>query len=365
MKQNQTKLIHLGLVALLALSACLNSVSENNLPQEILSSLSLEVIIPRFERFTQTSEVLAQSANALCQNPSDVALDNTHAAWRDTRTSWRALEPFYFGPHKAFPDRIGKVIDFWPVREGSIDDLLTSDDAVTPQAYRLKGALVRGVAAVEYLLYGPPAEQLPTANASDRLCAVLVAMTLDLNELANGLNALWIGGEAPYIETFTQPQAGEFMNERGALSELVNRMGFTLENMRVDRLGTPLGDKVGGQLQPQVVESRYSGHSLNDLKAPLETIEHLFFGSGTEDSLALVHQPRLAQRTDIIETFRTRLAAARQAINEIEEPLADNLEQRAPVRNAFERLKDLQTLIQGDIINVLGLSLAFNDTDGD
>ena len=118
-------------------------------------------------------------------------------------------------------------------------------------------------------------------------------------------------------------------------------------------------------MQPQLVESRYSGHSLNDLKAPLKTIEQLFFGSGTQDSLALVHQPRLAQRTDIIDTFRTRLAAARQAIDEIEEPLTANLEPRAPVRNAFDRLKDLQTLIQGDIMNVLGLSLSFNDTDGD
>ena len=78
-----------------------------------------------------------------------------------------------------------------------------------------------------------------------------------------------------------------------------------------------------------------------------------------------MNQPRLAQRTDLIDSFRTRLGAARRANDEIEEPLAANFEPRAPVRNAFEKLKDLQTLIQGDIINVLGLSLAFNDTDGD
>ena len=259
--------MNLSFVTFLALSACLTSVSENNLPQEILSSLSAEIILPRFERFTQTSEQLALSSTELCESPSRANLDATQAAWRETRVSWRALEPFYFGPHKAFPDRIGKVIDFWPVREASIETLVTSDDAVTPESFQIKGALLRGVAAVEYLLFGPYAEQLPTAGESDRLCGVLVGMTLDLNYLANELNELWIGGDSPYIETFTQPQAGEFMNERGALSELVNRMGFTLENMRVDRLGTPLGDKVGGQLQPQLVESRYSGHSLNDLIA--------------------------------------------------------------------------------------------------
>ena len=142
-------------------------------------------------------------------------------------------------------------------------------------------------------------------------------------------------------------------------------MGFTIENMRVDRLGTPLGDKVGGQLMPDLVESRYSDHSLEDLRQVLVTIETLFEGSGTEGSYGLIDLPRVQGRQDIIEAFRQALAGARTALNAIPEPLKGNLDQTEVVRAAYDRLGDLQRVIQGDVINVLGLSLAFNDADGD
>ena len=142
-------------------------------------------------------------------------------------------------------------------------------------------------------------------------------------------------------------------------------MGFTVENMRVDRLGTPLGDKVGGQLRPSLVESRFSDHSLEDLRQVLITIEALVVGSSENGGLGLMHIPRLEARQDIIESFRQSLGAARDAIDAIPEPLRENLDNTETVRDAYDRLGDLQRIIQGDIINVLGLSLAFNDSDGD
>ena len=47
-----------------------------------------------------------------------------------------------------------------------------------------------------------------------------------------------------------------------ALGEVVNRMGYTLENMSAEKLAKPLGDSAGGVPQPDQVESPFRGPPL-------------------------------------------------------------------------------------------------------
>lgn len=354
-----------GIAGLSIMFACLNTTSEQNRPKEVLAGLAESVITPRFEALPDAAQQLNASVVAFCSVPTDEGLTQIRQQWRDLRAAWRQLEPFYFGPHSRIPTRYGRILDFWPVRESKIDELVDGDAEITDDFFANQGAVVRGIPAIEYLLFGSPSDLLSPPNTSERSCDIAKGMTDDVITVSSALRDQWLDRTDGFILALTEPETGEFMDERGALSELVNRMGFTIENIRVDRLGVPLGDKVGGQLLPDLVESRFSDNSLEDIRQVLITILAIYDGGNEGAALGLKDMPRLQSRPDIGDAFRTAIANANDAVNSIPSPLRTNLSETELVRAAYDRLGDVQRIIQGDIMNVLGLSLAFNDSDGD
>jgi predicted lipoprotein len=66
------------------------------------------------------------------------------------------------------------------------------------------------------------------------------------------------------------------------------------------------------------------------------------------------------------EQFRVALDGARAALEAIDVPLGEAVSSEGDrVREASTRLGELQSLIQTELISALGLSLNFNDNDGD
>ena len=352
-------------LVILTLIACLNTATSVNQPKLILESLSNSVIAPRFNNMVENATPLVESIQTLCNMPSREQLEQSRTEWRKLRSSWRQLEPFYFGPHSQIPTRYGRILDFWPVREAKIEDLIAAQTPISGDLLGNQGAVVRGIPALEYVLFGSPSDFILDDIEGRRICNVALAMAEDIEVLSTLLRDQWLREPDGFIKSLSDPTSGEFLNERGALSELVNRIGFTIENIRIEQLGVPLGDKVGGQLLPELVSSRYSDHSLDDIRQALNTIEALVEGAEAPEAYGLRDMPRLGEREDIIDSFRQALLSVHRAIDEIPPPLRLSLNQTALVRTVYDRLGDLQRIIQGDMINVLGLSLAFNDADGD
>ena len=353
-----------GFIASAALLSCDDETIESGF-QNTLDSWTATIIEPGFSDFASKASLLAEQSAALCQSTNPMALETARMGWSAMRGAWKNLEPFYFGPHKAAPKRLGQTIDFWPIREEKIIELLESDAAVDASALGQQLAVVRGIPVLEYLLFAKGEETLGALQMDARRCEFTAGVAADLSNLALALKSAWFDAPEPYIANLTAPTDGEFMDPRGAVSEVVNRMGFAIENIRRDRLGGPLGDKSGQGVRPQNVESRYSGRSIQDILDVLSALEVLYHGTADIDALGLVDHPRLAARTDITTQFDAAIEASRNALAQIPRPLSENLEPEAPVRAAFDELAGVQRVIQTDIMNVLGLTQSFNDADGD
>ena len=84
--------------------------------------------------------------------------------------------------------------------------------------------------------------------------------TFDLLEVYN----------SDYATELSAPQINDdaWDSPQDALDEWVNRVGFTLEDLRVEHLGKPVGDAAGGEPQPDTLESQPSGRRQNSSKAP-------------------------------------------------------------------------------------------------
>jgi len=355
----------LGLCLLPWLAAC-SSTGEGDTRRELLESWSTGLIVPYYAQFEERSQALATSLDALCTAPAEASLAAARDAWREARAPFKQAEVFAFGPYSRPEFRIGPKIDSWPARPETIEEYLAGTDPVDPARLAELGVYNKGLPVIEYMIFAPDVST-PERLAEPRRCEYLRSAGTELVSRARELHQAW----APEGGNFAEQLSGAgrtstaWRTLRDAFSEVINRMGFTIENVRRDKLGRPLGDMAGGVAVPDEAESRFSGRSIPDILDNLAGIELVFFGDPARN-VAGASSYAIERGEDFNERFASALAGARAALEAVGMPLTDAvMTEPERVREASARLLDLQTLIQTELISALGLSLSFNDNDGD
>jgi uncharacterized protein len=334
--------------------------------RKLLSSWGQRFLLGSYADFEARAGELEASARALCAAPGADTLEAARSAWWTARAPWKRSEVFAFGPYSDEPQRFGPQIDFWPARPDTVENTLAGSDPLTPEAAAAFGAPAKGLPAIEYLLYQPEIDVAAAFALAPRRCEYLLAISADLIVQARALRSAWEPGQGNYLGELTG--AGKtsvhFETLQLALGEIVNRMGYTLENIRGEKLGKPLGTTSGGTPQPDKAESPFSGRAIEDIRDNLRGIERLYFGDGSSTDLGL--EGYLKQRgKSFAKLMRGELDASFGALFAIE-PLSEAIVSRRPeVEAAVARLGALQRAIQVDVINSLALSVGFNDNDGD
>jgi predicted lipoprotein len=355
-----------GLAALgcaIALWGCA-SEGQGDTRRTLLERWSTELIVPLYADFEQRSESVAASVEALCEAPSETTLTAARAAWQDARAPFKRAEVFAFGPYSRPEFRIGPKIDSWPARPQEVEEWIAGTSPVDPATLAELGVWHKGLPVIEYFLYSPEAS---AQLAEARRCEYLRSTAAELVNRARELHLAWApeGGDFAGQLSGAGRTSTAWRSLRDAFGEVVNRMGFTLENVRRDKLGRPLGDMTGGSVLPNETESRFSGRAVRDILDNLAGIEVLFFGDASR-GLPGVSSYAIERGRNFDEQFRVALDAARAALDSIDVPLGEAVSTEADrVREASTRLGELQSLIQTELISALGLSLNFNDNDGD
>ena len=313
--------------------------------QETLQSLAEVTAQGQMEAFATEAAGLATAAADLCAGSGTLAA--AQDAWWAARTPLKHLELVKFGPVTEYPERVGPKLDDWPVNASAVEELVAGDDALDFSSF---GSAVRGLPVVEYLLWG-------SEPLDGRRCDVLAGAAADVQANAELLVTAWRDEWAARIGD----PAGEMPWEtpQDAVNEWVNRMIFTVENLRFTRLGKPAGDDNGGTPQPTLLESRASGRSLEDARDVLDGVR-LVWGENPRGVGALLIDQDLAASVD------AAFDAADAALDAIPEPLEDGLvAEPEAIDAAQESLRELQVLLQVDVAQALGVTIAFNDNDGD
>jgi len=328
--------------------------------RELLRSWGSQFLLRRYQTFIEKLEALLTAAVALREAPSAELLDSAQAAWRAARRPWKETEIFKFGPAEEEPLRFGPKIDFWPLRPASVEAVLT---ASTPIVLDDLGAAAKGLPALEYLLFSPDA--LEGFTSLPRRGEYLELLTQDLLVQANGLYDAWNPEGGNYLDELVGAgnTSATYTTLSMALSEVVNRMAFTLENIRADKLEAGIASD--GTPQPENLESLLSQRSVLDIEDNLRGIELLYFGDRARGILAL--DDYLVHRGyQLRARVRQALDASLAALGRIDLPLSTAIAlEQALVHDASSVLAAFQRLIQVDEIGALSLSVRFNDNDGD
>lgn len=343
-----------------------------DLRRQTLESIGHNVIMPMLLDFEAQSAQLEASAEIFCAAPDATNLETVRTDWDAARRPWKMMEVLNFGPIVERPERFGPKIDFWPVRPDNIEDVLAGDAPLDVETLSLSGTAVRGLPVIEYLIFqdasAADAVTRFEGDAGARRCQYLIGATADLANNASGLRAAWDPDGGDFLGELINAGDGSatFTTLEQGVGEIANRMAFTCENIRADKLGRPIGRLTDRTPQPELLESQFSDRATQDIVDNLRGIEAFFTGTYGDQRGMGFDEYAERRGIDLDTPFQQRLQASISAIEAIPAPMRDAVAtDQELIEAAFDPIRDLQSMIQADLLGVLGVQATFNDADGD
>ncbi|WP_218596759.1 imelysin family protein [Chroogloeocystis siderophila] len=244
--------------------------------RQIVSDFADQVVIPTYQLFAQKAVQLSNAIESFVQEPNNQTLTAARNAWRDARSPWEQSESFTFGP----ADSLGydAALDSWPVNETDLTAVLQSNDPLTVETIQKRQDTEKGFHAIEFLLFGTQNNK-KVSDFNQRELEYLQALGKDFNRVANELVASWTTGvenQPAYREVLAT--AGESSNSNyptlpSGAAEIVQGTIDSLDEVANEKIGEPLAQK-----DTKLLESRFSFHTLEDLKSNVKGAENVYLG---------------------------------------------------------------------------------------
>ena len=146
-----------------------------------------------------------------------------------------------------------------------------------------------------------------------------------------------------------------------AEAEVVRSLVFQVRTIANMRLGAGLG--VDQEVDASAIPTGGADHSREDLLSQLDSIASVYRGAeGGMGVSARVSAMSAEIDARMLAAIEATIAAARNLDGSIIAQLDGN---PALVRAVYDNMKELQRVLNTEIVSLLGVSVGFSDTDGD
>ena len=235
-----------------------------------------QIIIPVLTDFKQAADSLDGSMDQFIQSPDLQRFITLRNQMQQTWLKWQFVSHLEFGP--AADEELASFMNNFPVFSDRLDQILDSSSYDLTNNYY---AYTRGFPALDYLLYGTDTSasqrliQFTTdAKSGQRiqLCSSIITL---IQQKANSVYEAWSPNFGNYRATFISNLG---VSTGSSISQLVNAFNQSYERIKNNRMGNPVGAKVGYLANPEAVEALYSRSSLALLINAVETSRFLFEG---------------------------------------------------------------------------------------
>ena len=351
------------LIALALIAAACGGDEEEVTRRAVLASLADEIFVPHFQVLADDGAALDSALRDLVDRPSQQALADAREAWRAARGAWTLTEAMWFGP--VMDRRSRSLVGWWPIDTDRIHAALDERDSITVMDVGERFASTqRGLSTVEYLLFDPGRDILRELDGGGSLAGdYLLALGQVIREETAAVLAEWTGEDdgVSYADELAG-RAERAFAESLALADVVRISVFLTETTGDMRLGAALG-VMNGEADIDAIPGGAAGQALDDLRNAVRSMQLTYVGA--EDGLGvgdLIAQ--LSEDTD--ERMRAAFDAALEAIDGVPGPLKQTARTNpAAVAEARDGIKDLQRILNTEVVSLLGISVGFSDNDGD
>lgn len=352
----------------LALGACSSNDSAGPTREALLGQLSQEVLAPSVAALGQEVGVMHGRVSALCASggASTQALEDARASWRAALVALAGARTYNLGPTR--DRRLALNVAFWPLDEATLTAALTpGEGAPTLDATWLnaQGADAAGMYAAELLLFDPQLDADPGAafDTQGRRCALLKVIVEDVRQRVDHVAGEW-AGDAGFARELATAGAGSatYDSTKMALDAVINAWIGQLEMVINADLGEPLGQRAGGEPQPDEVRGHRGRAGQAAMLAQARAMQALYTHGGDASLRAFLasRSPELAARMGgLIDALVATIEGWPQPMS------AQLTADTASVEAAQEQARALLRTLKAEVASVLGVTIAFTDNDGD
>jgi predicted lipoprotein len=372
-----TRLSSLRLLFLAALvlgfAAC-DSGSDSELPpdtfdrSELLENMATDIIVPSYAALQQAASTLDAAVDAFAADPTAANLAEAQTALKTARLAWQDASLFQFGPAESVALRAS--LNTYPVDVEQVEANVAAGDYVLGTIENRDAA---GLPTLGYLLHGvgsTEGEILAAYTDAPDAAARIAYLQDNIAFVADAVDATaeaWSSGGA-YLDMFLS-EANAGVDVGSSLGMLINAFVLHYERfIRDGKIGIPAGVRSAGVPRPTSTEATYGGYSAELATASLRAAQRLFLGdapdgttgTGLDDYLQALDAEPLAAR------ITTEFGEAVAAVEVLEDPLSEQIERdNDPVLAAFQAMQDVVVLLKADMTSILGVTITFQDNDGD
>ncbi len=389
------------LLLALALTACGSSsgspgsaaVDTNaDATRSMLVGLATHVYLPTVNAFRDRAEEL-ESATATWA-ASDDPLDRAAAreAWDAAVDVWQQAEVMQVGPagvSSVVPggQDLRDEIYSWPTTNPCrVDQELIEGDYADAAAFAAQAVNVRGLDALEYLLFAEGTDNacaansqlntsgswaaVPEAELDARRADYAATVASILADHAHALATAWAATGGNFAAELTTAGAGSatFSTAQAALNSVVDALFYVDTEVKDMKLAQPAGLAECAGTCPDKLESLFAHRSKEHVTANLRGLRLVFTGGapgadqvGLDDLLTAVGAAQLA--TELLAEIDQAIAANDAVAGTYEAALSADVASIVAVHGA---LKDFTDLMKSQMLTVLDAQLAVSAaSDGD
>jgi predicted lipoprotein len=353
---------------LLLTGACGSSTSsdeQSNFDRAaMLDNYGNNIILPAFESLQTSVDDLQGAAQNFEAERTTQNLATLQEALKNARMAWQDVSPFQFGPSES--SLLRASLNTYPVDTSKVSDRVSSGDYSFGTIDSRDAA---GFPALGYLLHGVGDTQeeifamyTTDANAQNRIDYLTDNIAFIKEKVDTATND-WQASGGDYI--------GMFLSEENAGTDVGSSLGMLINSyvqhyerfLRDGKIGIPAGVRSAGTPRPLAVEAYYGGYSVELASANLQQLENIFTGSderGIDDNLEALNAG------DLSEEIQTQIDEAQSALEDLNDPLSQQIEENNdPVLTTFEDMQQVVTLVKADMTSILGITITYQDNDGD
>ena len=336
---------------------------------DMLANFGNEIIVPAYVAFQETIKVLHDSGDVFSADPSIETLLSLQEALKTARLNWQDVALFQFGPAETFALR--GALNTYPTNLDQINANMASGSYVLGT---LENIAAGGFPALEYLLHGigESSEDIVALFSTDIDAASRRAyLDANLDFVVENVNLVvnqWLPSEGNYLATFlSEDQAG--VDVGSSLGQIVNAMVLHYERfIRDGKIGIPAGVRSSGVPRPKTTEAFYSGYSVELATRSIEALTRLYDGTTYvgEEGVGLDENLEFLESAELASDILSVMEGVSNSIEGLSDPLSTQIESDVNVVvSAFTEMQQLVVLLKADMTSILGITISFQDNDGD
>ncbi|MBD5771817.1 imelysin family protein [Marinomonas colpomeniae] len=324
-----------------------------------LNGIVKTIVNDGYKNYASSSKALEQSSYTLCTSPSEKTLTAAKQAFEINALDWQQVQWLNFGPVTYFMRYY--AFQYWPDKKGvtqrQLRALSQGDPSImdAPKFWTSASIAVRGLTAIESLLYHPDFEPVNSANH----CHLLERVATHHFESSDAVASQWQESKAQ--DWVYDEEGAGFDAEEVALEQFLQQWIEHMSAVKDAKLETPIG--YNGRENLKLAEFYRSNLSLKTIQKNLQSYREIYHaGSPSLFDIAKQSNPDVAEQFE--QQLLQNIKLSLQLPSDFFHPGKTKDERIELAKPLVKSISNSQSYLSS-LVTQLGFQIGFNSRDGD